>query len=146
MGKWILIFVFACTVAPALADSDQDEVRALLHSSFDSKGAALDIDPIVVADSYAIAGWTQGDMGGRALLRRRDGKWILIMCAGDAIKSADALRRAGLSADTADSLTQKLQRSEATLGAGRLEMFARFEGLVRMDESGKHPSARHQNH
>jgi hypothetical protein len=59
-----------CT-APVMAGPEEDSIRQLLFSAFDKPNSRLDVEPIVVAGDYAIAGWSQSDMGGRALLRRR---------------------------------------------------------------------------
>ena len=41
------------------------------------------VDPVVVEGDHAIAGWVQGDMGGRAHLRRKGHDWQLVLCSGD---------------------------------------------------------------
>lgn len=130
----------------ALAGPEEDAVRHLLHATFDKPENRLVVDPVVVADGYAIAGWTQGEMGGRALLRNKGGRWRLILCAGDAIKSEDALRLAGLSAAAARALSQELNAAERQVTVERLALFARFEGQVRMDADGNHPPVTHHKH
>jgi hypothetical protein len=130
----------------ALAGPDEDAVRHLLHSTFDKPEAKLVVEPVVVAANYAIAGWTQSDMGGRALLQNKDGRWTLILCAGDGIKSADALRHAGIARDSATALAQALAKAEQAVPHDRLAMFAKFEGLVRMDDAGNHPPVQHPKH
>ena len=68
----------------AAADSaDQTAIATLLHETFDRQNAQLTIAPIVVVEDYAVAGWTQGEMGGRALLRKKAQQWSLILCAGE---------------------------------------------------------------
>lgn len=140
-------FMVLCTFAGnAVAGPEEDAVRHLLHATFDKRDERLVIDPVVVTVNYAIAGWTQGDTGGRALLRNAQGRWTLILCAGDGIKTAEALRQAGLPADAAGSLAQMLATAEQAVPADRVAMFSRFEGLVRMDEAGNHPPIHHQQH
>lgn len=142
----IALVALMILAGPALAGPDEDAVRHLLHATFDKPETKLVVEPVVVAAGYAIAGWTQGDMGGRALLQNRQGRWTLILCAGDGIKSTDALRQAGLAPDTANALAQALAKAEQTTSAERLAMFSRFEGLLRMDETGNHPPVDHQKH
>jgi hypothetical protein len=101
---------------------------------------------VVITAGYAIAGWTQDDMSGRALLQNKDGRWTLILCAGDGIKSAAALRHAGIAPDTASTLAQALAKAEQAVPADRLAMFAKFEGLMRMDDAGNHPPVHNQKH
>ena len=66
-------------------------IRALLTKTWDKPEAKLVADPIVVVDDYAIAGWTQGQRGGRALLRRIGKAWSVVLCSGDPLKHAAAL-------------------------------------------------------
>ena len=39
-----------------------------MHGTFDRPDAKLTVAPVVVAGGHAVAGWTQGDMGGPQLL------------------------------------------------------------------------------
>lgn len=130
----------------ARAGADEDAIRHLLHTTFDKPEQKLVIEPLVLSAGHAIAGWTQGDMGGRALLQNKHGRWTLILCAGDGIKTAEALRQAGVTSDNANALAQALAKAEQSVAAERLAMFARFEGLLRMDAAGNHPPVAHRTH
>lgn len=88
---------------------------------------------VVVASDYAIAGWTQGEMGGRALLRKKAHAWSIILCAGDQLRETETLHKAGVPDATARRLTADLARSESSLPPKDVAMFSRFEGLVTMD-------------
>ena len=125
----------------AIAGPDEDAVRDLLLSTFDKPEAKLDVAPVVALAGYAIA-----ETGGRALLRNKHGRWTIILCAGDEIRSDEALRHAGIAPDVANALAQALAKAEQTVPADRLAMFARFEGLLRMDEAGNHPPAHDRAH
>jgi hypothetical protein len=140
-----LIMLWSLT-GSAIAGPDEDAVRDLLHSSFDKPEAKLVVAPVVVATGYAIADWTQGETGGRALLRNKHGRWTIILCAGDGIRSAEALRHAGIAPDVAGELAEALAKAERAVPPDRLAMFARFEGLLRMDEAGNHPPAHDRGH
>lgn len=127
------------------AGGDAASIGQLLHGMFDKPGEALSVGPVVVSGDHAIAGWTQGDMGGRALLRRKQGAWAVTLCAGDAIKSSEALRTAGVPQSDAVHLAQALTSAESSLAPERVAMFARFEGLVTMDGTSGHASG-HAGH
>jgi hypothetical protein len=133
-------------IGHAMAGPDEDAVRHLLHSTFDKPDAELVVEPVVATAGYAIADWTQREMGGRALLQNKHGRWSLILCAGDGIKSAEALQRAGIAPTTASALAHALATAERLVPADRLAMFSRFEGLLRMDEAGSHTPAHDQKH
>jgi hypothetical protein len=121
--------------APAFADTpDQTAIQAVMHGMFDRPEAELVISPVVVEGGFAVAGWTQGDMGGRAFLKQDQGKWVLVLCTGDEIKSAEALESSGVPADTAKALSAAIAEAEKSVDAARLKQLASFQGIVRMDE------------
>jgi copper(I)-binding protein len=126
-------------VAPTYAGPDEESIRHLLHSTFDKPESRLVVEPVVVSGDHALAGWSQGDMGGRALLRNRGGTWSLILCSGDGITSAEALRQAGVAPGDATALSFRLGEAERKLAPERLALFAKFEGTMMMDASGGHP-------
>lgn len=135
--------------APAYtADVASDgAIRHLLMQTFDRPDDRLTVDPVVVVDDRAVAGWSQGEMGGRALLRHVAGKgWLIEFCSGDALKQAETLHHLGASPEQAKALADNLAKAEAALSPARLELLARFEGMVKMDESGAHPPVAHGDH
>jgi hypothetical protein len=133
--------------APVMAQTvDESAISELLHTTFDRPEAPLTIAPIVVGGNYAIAGWTQGDMGGRALLRRKEQNWILILCAGDGIKSRGGLVQAGIPIQDAVALERDLAAAEAKLPPQQRSMLSRFEGVMMMESDGSHPPVRNDAH
>ncbi|MET4204889.1 copper uptake system-associated protein [Bradyrhizobium sp. LA6.7] len=132
VGALSLMLILLTGDVARAADAEVDIAR-LLHGMFDKPGAALEVAPVVIAGDFAIAGWTQGDMGGRALLRHKQAAWVITLCAGDGIKSREALRQAGVPEQEATSLAHDLAAAESKLDAQRVAMFSRFEGLVTMD-------------
>lgn len=130
------------------ADQTAD-IRKLLHGTFDRPDAPLSIEPVVVAGDYALAGWAQADMGGRALLLRRHSGWVIQFCSGDALKQVSTLREVGVPAPTARTLAASLADAERWLDPQRVALFSRFDGLVAIGESGHTPpsgQAGHQVH
>lgn len=121
--------------------SDVQAIQALMRAQFDRPDATLEIDPVAVVGAHAVAGWTQGELGGRALLRRRESGWALVLCAGDAILQASALEQAEVPAADARKLAARLAEAETKLTAERRAHLARFRGVVRMDAQGQHRPA-----
>ncbi len=134
-----ILAAIAIGAAAHAEPAEKTDIAGLLHGMFDKPGVTLKVSPVVVAGDYAVADWSQGEMGGRALLRRKQ-QWSLILCAGDGIKSRDALAKAGVPAEDATRLEQQLASAEAGLGSDEVAMFSRFEGLVMMDGSADQPS------
>jgi len=126
--------VLTASCAPPATDAaDVAAIEDLMRATWDRPEARLDAGPIAVADDYAVADWTQGAAGGRALLRKRNGQWSVILCAGDALRSADGLRALGITETTAARLSNDLIDLERDVEAARLAKMSAFAGIVRME-------------
>jgi hypothetical protein len=132
-----------CLAAPA--SPDEAPISQLLHGMFDKPQEPLTVEPIIVFGDHAVADWAQGQMGGRALLRRRNGAWTLILRAGDGIKSKDALVKAGMPVADAEKLESDMTIAEAKLAPDKAAMFSRFEGLVMMNGDAGHHKQTHDS-
>lgn len=110
-------------------------------ATFDKPEAPLTVEPVTVYKDVAVAGWSQGEMGGRALLRKKDDKWVLTLCSGDALKEAKSLQQFGLSAEEAEAMANAVVEAEAKLDPALVARFATFDGVVMMDGDGNHPPA-----
>jgi hypothetical protein len=131
----VLLVGTAALAADVAAEAD---IERLLHGLFDKPGADLAIAPVVIVGDFAIADWTQGEMGGRALLRRKQASWVITLCAGDGIRSREVLRQAGVPQQEANSLELDLAAAESRVDPQRVAMFSRFEGMVTMDDASNH--------
>jgi hypothetical protein len=127
------------TSGQATDSPDQAQVRQVLMHSFDKPEARLQVEPIVVRGDFALAGWTQGERGGRAMLKRHGNAWQVHVCGGDGLKDPKVLQDAGLAARDASALAQALISQEAKLPAAVRAKFSSFNGLMRMDAHGQHP-------
>jgi len=134
-----VLAILCSLIGPAFAGPDEDGVRHLLHSTFDKPDTKLVIEPVVVDADHAIAGWTQGDMGGRALLRRKGHYWQIVLCSGDQLKSTETLTLVGLPPAAAKTLAGKLVKAETATDPKRLALFSRFDGIVMIGADGHHP-------
>lgn len=134
------LLVLSGLAGPAFAGPDEDAVRHLLHSTFDKPDARLIVEPVVVDGDHAIAGWTQSDTGGRALLRRKGHHWQIVLCSGDQLKSVDTLAHVGLPLPAARALASQLAKTEANTDPKRLALFSRFDGIVMIGADGQHPT------
>lgn len=147
LRRLFLALATAATVglsAPVLAHDDHADAHAIEHlmmATFDKPEARLIVQPITVFEEVAVAGWSQGEMGGRALLRKKHDKWVLTLCSGDALKEAKALQHFGLTAEEAEAMAKAVVEAEAKLDPALVARFASFDGVVMMDEHGNHPPA-----
>lgn len=120
-------------------------IRHLLMQTFDRPEERLAVEPVVVRGRHAIAGWIQGPRGGRALLRQDEhGRWQVLLCAGEALRTAPLLRESGVPAAEATALAAALAEAEKGLPTGRAALLSTFEGVVRI--SGKDPHGHHGHH
>lgn len=121
-------------MATAQAETaDLTAIRTVIHAMFDRPDAALIIDPVVIRDGYAVAGWIQGGAGGRAFLRLADGNWTLLLCTGDEILSAEALRESGVPEGSAAILAAAISEAEDGIDPVHRKMLSSFQGIMRMD-------------
>ena len=143
----LIAFMGSAAFAHTLPDAQAIEHR--MKQQFDKPEAPLTVAPVSVEGDYAVAGWIQADKGGRALLRKEQGKWSIQVCGGDGLKQASALVQTGMSSATADRLAKKVQSAESKLSADQLKKLSMFEGVVKVDQGqhGAHDShASHPKH
>lgn len=136
----LALLLAACSSPQASqAQADRDAIIGQMHATWDRPESPLDTGPVVVEGDYAVADWTQGAMGGRALLKREQGTWTTVLCAGDGIRTADGLAAVGLPAGQAGVLAAKLAKAEQQISAERLAQMSAFMGILRMrPKAGRH--------
>ena len=89
------------------ADVEADIAR-LLHGMFDKPGAALEVAPVVVAGDFAIADWNYKARWEGGLCSGANKGPDVTLCAGDGIRSREALKQAGVPQQEAIALEQAL--------------------------------------
>jgi hypothetical protein len=120
---------------PAQAAGDAEEIRALIGKTWDKPGSKVETDPVVVSGAHAVASWTQAQHGGRALLRRGDKGWSVVLCSGDPLTQAAWLVEAGVPSEDARRLSRDLAAAEARIPDARRGQFSLFEGVVGADDA-----------
>ena len=117
-------------------------VRAFMAGVFDRPEARLTVPTVATVGDYAVAGWLQDGRGGRALLKRSDEGWEFVVCSGDELLQPAGLRSAGLPADLADNMVDRLRQAEASLSSEQRARLGSFRGVLRMEGVGHPPVAR----
>ncbi len=129
----LLFLSLTCLASCEKPDRAVAEIELIIHKNWDRPDNAVLVGPIAVAESHAVADWTQGDRGGRALAKKdRDGLWAIILCGGDALRGASSLQALGVSVRDSHAIAAKLREQEASIAPQRLKAMASFEGIVRM--------------
>jgi hypothetical protein len=116
--------------------TDQEQIQHVLKATFDKPDNPLKVAPVVVQGDYAVAGWIQGDKGGRALLQKTKGEWQISVCAGDGLIQAKVLETTGMPATNAKALANAVVSAESKLTAHQRHLFGSFEGMMKV-ESGQ---------
>jgi len=125
---------YAPEAAAGSESSDLDAIGELMHATWDTPDTPLEAGPIAIAGDYAVADWTQGPTGGRALLRKRDGAWAVILCAGDILTTGEGLIRVSVPVDEAHALAEELHALESNVPPERLQAMAQFLEIVEMEQ------------
>lgn len=128
----------------AAAGDEEERIRRLLLEAFDKPEARLVVEPVVIVGGHAIADWSQSQGGGRALLRQRAGEWVVLLCSGDGVTTAQGLMQMGVPGADAGALSLKLAEAEKAVAPDRLALFSTFEGTVLMD-AGMHHEKPHDH-
>lgn len=136
-------FAWGLGATAALAHGDAaSEIVHLMKKTFDRPDAPLKVEPVTVVGDAAVAGWLQGNQGGRALLRRKGQTWAIEVCAGDGLTQARVLASTGLPKAQAGQLAEAVRKAEAPLPAATKAQFASFEGMVKV-RAGQAPHGPH---
>ncbi len=137
MHRWLAlagaIALAGCGIQNTVVD--EGRIREATEAHFGSPRFPLDMGPVVISGDHAIADWTQGDFGGRALFERGSYGWMLLLCSGDSIRHAANLKRAGVPDFNAGYIADQLAKAEAALPSERLARMKRFVGTAADHES-----------
>jgi len=121
--------------------SDRQQIQAVISSTYDKPDHVVETSPIAVSDDFALADWIQGQRGGRALLKRIDGRWTIAACGADDLKNLTTLSEAGIPDATAQDLVSQLTNAEKSLAPDRLRLFSLFG-----TKDDPVPANHHHNH
>jgi hypothetical protein len=121
----VLFLVFSGALS-AESLTDEAQIQAVIGKTYDKPNNKVNTTPISVADDFAVADWTQGKRGGRALMKRIDGNWEILACGNDGLKDTKSLVKAGMSEKTASAIVKKLSDLEKLEDPRRLVKFNLF--------------------
>lgn len=110
------------------------DIAAVMKAQFDTPENPLTVAPISVQGEVAIAGWAQGDKGGRAFLRMGDMGWSIEVCAGAGLLQPEMLTGLGMTEADAATLLAAVTAAEAGLGAEAVALFDSFDGEMFFNE------------
>ena len=150
MKNTLLTFAAAIALSlPVLAAAHESDAHQIEHSmkrQFDRPDAPLQVAPVTIVGEHAVAGWTQQARGGRALLHKDKAGWSITVCAGDGLLKTEVLASAGVPAAAARQLAAAVGAAEARLPAAQRQLFASFEGVLKVEAGHGHAAGAHTGH
>jgi hypothetical protein len=141
----VLFLVFSGALS-AESLTDEAQIQAVIGKTYDKPNNKVNTTPISVADDFAVADWTQGKRGGRALMKRINGNWEILACGNDGLKDTKSLVKAGMSEKTASTIVKKLADLEKLEDPRRLAKFNLFgtpNDPINKNEDDPHKHHRH---
>lgn len=138
-----IALAFALLAPASAAADDAAEIVHVIKHTWEKPDAIIQVAPVSIDGGYAVAGWVQGERGGRALLKK-SAAWRVVLCSGDGIRSAEGLRAAGVPDTVADTLSLKIASAEAAMPSADVAKFSLFEGSVPVTDDG-HESHHHHH-
>ncbi len=141
----VLFLVFSGALS-AEALTDEAQIQAVIGKTYDKPNNKVNTTPISIADDFAVADWTQGKRGGRALMKRINGNWEILACGNDGLKDTKSLVKAGMSEKTASAIVKKLADLEKLEDPRRLAKFNLFgtpNDPINKNEDDPHKHHRH---
>ena len=121
----VLFLVFSGALS-AETLTDEAKIQAVIGKTYDKPNNKVNTTPISAIDDFAVADWTQGDRGGRALMKRINGNWEILACGNDSLKDTKSVVKAGMSEKTASAIVKKLADLEKSEDPKRLAKFNLF--------------------
>lgn len=125
---------------------DAHHIVQIIKATWERPDNPVDVAPVALSGDYAVADWIAGERGGRALLKKTDGAWRVILCSGDGIRTATGLLAAGVPQETAGNLESALSQGEAAMPAEVVRKFSLFEGSVPVEGGAHGPHDHHGKH
>ena len=133
----------------AEALTDEAKIQAVIGKTYDKPNNKVNTTPISAIDDFAVADWTQGDRGGRALMKRINGNWKILACGNDGLKDTKSLVKAGMSEKIASAIVKKLsdlEKSEDPTRLAKFNLFGTPNDPINKNEDDPHKHHHHSHH
>ncbi|WP_051534423.1 copper uptake system-associated protein [Deefgea rivuli] len=137
-----IISLLLLSLTTSVWADEHSNIIASMKAVWDKPDNPLIVKPVIIADDFAIAGWLQGEKGGRALLKKGHHGWQTLLCAGQITPSL--LKQAGVPKTSAELLILKQTSAEKGLSQSDRSQLSSFIGVLKMDAA--HASGQHHPH
>ena len=116
----------------------ESAIEHVIKKQWDKPDNPVLVSPIVIVDNAAVAGWSQGARGGRALLKLDGGEWRVMFCGDVTLTHAAVLEQSGLTSDQAIRISKELLAAEAKISTTQINILDTFRGLMKVDAEHHH--------
>lgn len=140
----VCALTLALIVPTATRADDAAEIAQAIKHTWERPDATIRVAPVSIDGGYAVAGWIQGERGGRALLKKAD-EWRVVLCSGDGIRSVAGLQAASVPDAISISLEAQMTAAEAALPPADIAKLSLFEGSVPVTDDGHAPHHKHHH-
>lgn len=151
MKRILLAVIFSLSlglaaVERAFAHDAAEHIIHVMKAQFDTPENPLTVEPVSIEGDFAVAGWSQGGKGGRALLKSVDGQWVIWLCSGAGLKQAQLMHEAGMDHAAAEKLAALVNANEAKLPSATVALYDGFEGTMIIGAEGHAGHGTHGTH
>lgn len=143
LHHWILVgslTLFAAHVAAqqhpaasqAVAGTDLQQIHSFMQETWHSAEHPLKLGPAHIAGDLAVADWWHQGKGGRAVFKRSNMQWQLILCGGAGILQSALWQHLGLTPSAADDFVRAIGRAEQSVSATDKALLDAFGATIKL--------------
>ena len=135
-GLALLITDVAAQQHPAVtqekAGTDLEQIHGYMKRTWHSHEHPLTLGPTQIAGDFAVADWWHQGKGGRAVFKRHNQHWQLILCGGAGILQSALWQQLGMTPAAAADFVRALQHAEQAVSATDKALLDAFGATVNM--------------
>ncbi len=126
------------TANQTVAATDLAQIHGFMQKTWHSAEHPLKLGPTHISGDFAVADWWHQGKGGRAVFKRSQQHWQLILCGGAGILQSALWQHLGLTPAAADDFVSAMRRAENNLSAPEKALLDAFGATSKM-QSGHEP-------
>ncbi|WP_051685638.1 copper uptake system-associated protein [Rheinheimera texasensis] len=134
--------VAADSHSQSMAGTDLEQIHGFMRKTWHSSEHPLRLGPTHIAGDFAVADWWHQGKGGRAVFKRSNQQWQLILCGGAGILQSTLWQQLGLTPSAAAEVVDALQHAEQSVSVADKALLDAFGATVTMQaEHARHPKS-----
>jgi hypothetical protein len=121
-----------------VAATDLVQIHGFMQKTWHSAEHPLKLGPTHISGDFAVADWWHQGKGGRAVFKRSQQHWQLILCGGAGILQSALWQHLGLTPAAADDFVRAISRAEQSVSASDKALLDAFGATIKL-QSGHGP-------